>query len=200
MKAENLVEATNVLTQLQQLGQISAIGQATALWTMRLSWSDLFAEEEFINTDERDTHFYNWIFAVVGYMPDTVRRYCLAWQFVHDYQALLTEDQANRLQNRDIKDLIALGQHNNEHNALRTPELIKLLEEPDHASLRQGLRRLRGEAGPEDQLALEMDQAGTLLVRQGGQVEPLGYLADGENELVKRGRARLIRKGGIKET
>lgn len=193
-----LANGIAVLEILSQMKSVSALGTAQILWAMRQDWPKL-SDKAFETPFEQEADFIEHIYHSLGYHPDTIRRYCLAWQFLHEIKAYIPNDLWKQFLERDIKDLIALGQSVNEHGTFSRRALERLSLEPDTSSLRRAIRREREMAPASEHFQFRLQADGTLEIWQDGKGEMFGYLNPPESDLLKRGRAWLLRRGSIQE-
>lgn len=189
-----------MLGRLYEFGKISAIGQAAVLWLMRQHWPKIVGTR-FISAEELEADYYNRIFSETGYMPETIRRYLLAWNFLDMLRQQGVSDKVwEEFAQRGIGELIALGQNVNEKGPFGKSALDALSSQPDLNSLRKTIRQLRGEENhqkPIEETILRSD--GSLEVWCGDEVEVLGYIRLELGPLGERAKARIIRKANIQE-
>lgn len=197
----DLGESVHMLETLNGIGKLSALGTAAVLWNMRDRWEKL-SGKKFDNVAGRDTDFQEFIFITIGYMTDTTRRYCLVMDFLNEAKVNLgaKSEVWESLLQRDIKDLIGLGQYTTEHGLLTKKQLGELALEPDSSTLRKKLNEYKGKEGGDGGAQFVLHPDGTLEYWKGDEVGYMGYIQlDGESKLAVQGRAALIRRAKIME-
>lgn len=184
------------LQYLNNVGRISGTFQAAVLWTVKDHWKPKHKDDPEVTNDE----FAELVFAKVGYAQDTVKRYLTAWDFMNEAYGRVKPETWERLVNRHITDLIALGQYVKEHGKLSVAELNKLSLTPDLATLRVGLRKQAGEADEKNPSGVRWMPDGTLEAWANDEVQVIGMLIrpePGKPSVGSKALARLIRKAGI---
>lgn len=204
---DNSNAAWNMLRRMQDFGKVSGVGQAAAMWQLRKDIEKVDeSDREYGTEEERDQAFYEIMFTKTGYTPETVRRYVLAWDFMASIRPRVADSVWESYLNRNIIDLIALGQSVREHGSMQKRTLEKLARTADNGSLRAELRKTWGEEAESNAMNWRLSPDGTLEVFQGdsaayiGFLPPSGAVGDVDHELHRKARARLIHKLGIKET
>lgn len=195
-----LRDNVELLGKLNAMGKLAAVGNAAVLWYTRDRWEKL-SGKKFDTIAGRDADFQEFVFHEVGYMPDTTRRYCLAMDFLNEAKVNLgpKSDVWEALLQRDIKDLIGLGQYTTEHGLLSKKQLGEVAQEPDNNSLRKKLNEYKGKEPANRGLALVLDDNGTITAWVNDHPEIVGSMLAEEdlNEQGRRGRAALIRRAKL---
>lgn len=193
-KSKDLGAALSMVTRLGDFGKISGVGQAAALHATRAKFR--------VDGSDTDEQFKQVVFSAIGYAPDTVRRYLLAWDFMEAAHPKLDDKTWEILLNRHVGDLIALGQAYKEHGPFKVADLKKLAKATDSAELRKGLRKTKGEDEAEHPLMIQLSVDGTLTAYQNEEVQIIGALVKpeaGDEGIGAKAIARLIKRGKIME-
>lgn len=191
----------DMLNQLHGIGKLSALGTAAVLWHMRDQWPKL-SGKKFDNQEGRNQDFYEFIFHSIGYMTDTSRRYCLVMDFLNEAKVNLGAKSAawEALLQRDIKDLIGLGQYTTEHGLLTKKQLIEASQEPDSSSLRKKLNEYKGGGAAKRGLELVLQPNGDLEAWVGDHGSFITHIdRDALDEQGRRGLASLVGRAKIQE-
>lgn len=192
--------AFEYLTYLNGVGRLSGTGQAAALWAIKDRWKAPANQGSDLTNDE----FAELVFNKVGYAQDTVKRYLTAWDFMNEAYGRVKPETWERLTNRNVIDLIAIGQYVNEHGKLSVAEINKLSLTPDLSTLRTNLRKAAGQEEEKNPLGIRWTADGSLEAWQNDEVQVIGYLARPNGEEKKssvgmKALARIIRKAGIED-
>lgn len=194
-RAANPQEIYDTLTQLQEFGKVSGIGQAAALYSAK----GILAGQA-PTSEEGEAYFEELIFANVGYAPETIRRYLLAWEFMEDIEPRINEGLWELYLNRPVSDLIALGQTTKEHGPLSHQALQEIAKSEDTVSLRKRIRKAIGEKESENNaLTYRLQPDGTLEAWQYDKMEILGFINPEPGPIRDKARARLIRRNQFRE-
>ena len=195
-------KAFEYIQYLNGVGRISGTGQAAALWSIKDRWQPAEKGAPDLTNDE----FAEVVFTKVGYAQDTVKRYLTAWDFMNEAYGRVKPETWERLVNRNVSDLIALGQYVKEHGKLSVAELNKLSMAPDLSTLRTSLRQAAGKDEEKNPLDIRWMPDGTLEAWQDEDMQIIGYLARPGDEAIKgkdsvglRALARIIKWAGIRE-
>lgn len=206
-KSKDVLTDFNLVTRLGDFGKISGVGQAAALWTIREkvraeAKKEADRAQMDIQAETADMQFEQIAFTSVGYAPDTVRRYLLAWDFMNEARPKLDDKTWELLLNRHVQDLIALGQARKEHGPFKVSDLKKLAKAPDLMELRKAVKKANGLAEAKAQAIIRIHPDGTLVAWEGAQSQIIGalYVPEAADQgLGVRARARLIKRARIQE-
>lgn len=205
-KSKDVLTDFNFVTRLGDFGKISGVGQAAALWTIREkvraeAKREADRAQMDIPPESADQQFEQIAFTTVGYAPDTVRRYLLAWDFMAEARPKLDDKTWELLLNRHVQDLIALGQARKEHGPFKVADLKKLAKAPDLAELRKEVKKANGVQEQAHPLTYWVQPDGTLEAWEGEQYVVLGMILpdDPKNIFASRARARLLKRGKVQE-
>lgn len=200
MDEGQLDRAFEYLQYLNGVGRISGTGQAAALWAIKDCWIPAEKDAPNLTNDE----FAELVFTKVGYAVDTVKRYLTAWDFMNEAYGRCKPETWERLVNRNVSDLIALGQYVKEHGKLTVAVMNKLSLSPDLSTLRTDLRKAAGKEDEQHPIGIRWMPDGTLEAWADDDVQVVGYLArpngqEKKDSVGMKALARIIRKAGIKD-
>lgn len=192
--------AFEYLRYLNGVGRISGTGQAAALWKIKERWKPN-GRDGVADPDITNDEFAELVWTKVGYAQDTVKRYITAWDFMNEAYGRVKLETWDRLVNRNITDLIAIGQYVKEHGKLSVAEINKLSLTPDLATLRDGLRKQAGDEKEKHPLGIRWMPDGSLEAWSNDEVQIIGMLIRPEagkpQSVGSKALARLVRRGGI---
>lgn len=203
----NTDAAFNVVGNLSQLQQLAGIGLATALYQMRLRAEDLelFGDDENLDMDDDvalETAFMATVFAKVGRAPDTIRRYIQVGKML-DELPKMSDDTKTMIMGRQMQDLIAVSQYQNEHGKLSAKQWKKVADAEDNVAVRKTLREFKGEPENSKDLQIILRPDGTLEAWLDGQIEQIGFIRtrpeDLENTVRNKAVSRLKKRCRIQE-
>jgi len=201
----DLNRVVDYIANAESVIRVAGVGLSRALYVALRRWDDLTGME-FPNQAARQDHFEQVMFERTGKVKDTIRRYLLVGRFLETVplrtgMMAQAEEIKQKLPDRGVGDLIAIAQYEQEHGTLAPTRLLDLARAEDSATLRRYLRQYKGLEEADAPMGLEWLADGTVMVREGAEAEPIGFLRRDldEGSLQNKGVRRIIKRAGIQE-
>lgn len=178
--------AFQLVAQLDNIGALSGKAQA---YTLFLMWRNLYAED--------DDAFAEQMLHKTGKAADTLKKYLRAGEAIAYLRDNVPADIREKMLDRPVGDLIAVGQAMREHGAFSPQQLQAIARQPDNATLRQEISRAVGKPAQNSNiLTIRVRRDGTLIAYQGENYEEIGVLK-ANTEVGLRAIARILSRSGI---
>ena len=197
---DNVVEGATIMgnpdvafrmaVDLRKTMQMRGIALAKLLSKVRDNWP-LFQAGGY------EGDFEDAVFVATGIAASTTRKYADTWKALFE-NASIPEESKMQLMGKPIKSLILLTAAAREGEITDWKEVVNA---PDHASVRDVVRRVRGEqTSSASSLMLVLDRTGSLHVRKGDATDIIGFInldRAKESELAKTAIDTLCTRANI---
>ncbi len=170
--------------ELTKVSRLAGIGIAKLAFTLNDRWVEFEVADDFVNA----ASLY-W-----GLSKLTIERYTRVWKMLTTEN--IPEEIKNKLQQRPIKDLIAIGNMVAQGFPVPDPMWEIFAEAPNNATVLAEIRDITGREPKKGSMILHMERDGSLRAWQNGEGIHIGYLAineDGTDKAINR----IIDKVGI---
>ncbi len=167
-----------------KITRLAGIGIAKLAFTLNDRWAEFEVADDFVNA----ASLY-W-----GLSKLTIERYTRVWKMLTTEN--IPEEVRDRLQQRPMKDLIAMGNMVAQGFPVPDPMWEVFAEAPNNASVLAEIRDITGREPKKGSMIIHMERDGSLRAWQNGEGVHIGYLAineDGTDKAI----ARIIDKVGI---
>ncbi len=169
---------------LTKVNRLAGLGFAKLAFTLKDRWIEFEVADDFVNV----ASLY-W-----GKSSLTLERYIRVWEMLTTEN--IPEEVRDRLQQRPMKDLIAMGNMVAQGFPVPDPMWEVFAEAPNNATVLSEIRDITGREPKKGSMILHMERDGSLRAWQNGDGVHIGYLAineDGTDKAI----ARIIDKVGI---
>jgi hypothetical protein len=197
---DNVVEGATIMgnpdvafrmaVDLRKTMQMRGIALAKLLSKVRDNWP-LFQAGGY------EGDFEDAVFVATGIAASTTRKYADTWKALFE-NASIPEESKMQLMGKPIKSLILLTAAAREGEIKDWKEIVNA---PDHSSVREVVRRVRGEqTSSASSLMLVLDRTGSLHVRKGDATDIIGFInldRAKESELAKTAIDTLCTRANI---
>ncbi len=170
--------------ELTKVSRLAGIGIAKLAFTLNDRWAEFEVADDFVNI----TSLY-W-----GLSKLTIERYTRVWKMLTTEN--IPKEVRDRLQQRPMKDLIAIGNMVAQGFPVPDPMWEIFAEAPNNATVLAEIRDIKGVEPKTGSMIIHMERDGSLRAWQNGEGIHIGYLAineDGTDKAINR----IIDKVGI---
>lgn len=183
------------LSGLRAVGQVSGLAKAKMLYETQRRWKHFPVDAEYT--------FEDACMMEAGISSETIRKYVPIWKFVILNPAL-TEPQRDVLMTKPIGALDLLVAAARE-GQITDEDWQEILHAPDKHTIREIVRRIRGEVGPsETAVVLMYHRDGRVTASRSNVIVPVGMmmtethgLSEEQLEIQEIARERIVRASGM---
>ncbi len=190
--SEASLEKKNPHILIDECAKLIAITQLSGLALAKLFY---FLKTNWHRYDQQET-FEEVAVPKLGRHPHTIDRYIKVWKlFAENY---VPEPLQQEMKQRNIKELIPIGNAISEGHEFTEEEWEELSDAPDEGSVRRIIRDVKGQPPRAGSIQLVMDNIGTLWAYKDQERFFLGSLeVNDDEEVVQKAINRITKNSGI---